>query len=88
MTGTWEVWEVINESGMDHPFHHHTNSAQVLSITGGNAGYASLYTTSPAWKDVTIVPPRGRVRAADAGNGLRREWRWSTATSSSTRTSG
>jgi FtsP/CotA-like multicopper oxidase with cupredoxin domain len=61
MTGTWEVWEVINESGMDHPFHHHTNSAQVLSISGGNAGYASLYTSIPAWKDVTIVPPRGRV---------------------------
>ena len=26
-TGTWEIWEVINTSGMDHPFHHHTNSA-------------------------------------------------------------
>ncbi|OGO56225.1 MAG: copper oxidase, partial [Chloroflexi bacterium RBG_16_72_14] len=60
--GTWEVWEVVNESGMDHPFHHHTNSAQVLSINGGNAGYASLYTSAPAWKDVTIVPARGSVR--------------------------
>ena len=59
--GTWEVWEVINESGMDHPFHHHTNSAQVRSISGGDAGYASLYTTTPAWKDVTVVPPMGRV---------------------------
>ena len=60
-TGTWEVWEVINESGMDHPFHHHTNSAQVLAITGGDPGYASLLTTSPAWKDVTIVPGWGKV---------------------------
>jgi FtsP/CotA-like multicopper oxidase with cupredoxin domain len=60
-TGTWEIWEVVNSSGMDHPFHHHTNSAQVLSMTGGDAGYASLYTSIPAWKDVTIVPRMGKV---------------------------
>ena len=60
-TGTWEIWEVTNASGMDHPFHHHTNSAQVLSISGGDAGYGSLYTTTPAWKDVTIVPGMGSV---------------------------
>jgi FtsP/CotA-like multicopper oxidase with cupredoxin domain len=60
--GAWEVWEIINQSGMDHPFHHHTNSAQVLSITGGDAKYASLYTTTPAWKDVTIVPKWGRIQ--------------------------
>jgi FtsP/CotA-like multicopper oxidase with cupredoxin domain len=60
-TGTWEVWEVTNASGMDHPFHHHTNSAQVLSISGGDAGYRSLYTSIPAWKDVTIVPRWGSV---------------------------
>ena len=47
---------------MDHPFHHHTNAAQVLSITGGDASYASLYTTIPAWKDVTIVPTGGKVQ--------------------------
>jgi len=61
MLGGYEVWEIINESGMDHPFHHHTNSAQVLSVTGGDAGYASLYTGTPAWKDVTIVPKWGRI---------------------------
>jgi FtsP/CotA-like multicopper oxidase with cupredoxin domain len=60
-TGTWEIWEVVNSSGMDHPFHHHTNSAQVLSITGGDAGYANLYTSAPAWKDVTIVPKMGKI---------------------------
>lgn len=62
MLGTWEVWEIINQSGMDHPFHHHTNSAQVLSITGGDAKYASLYTNTPAWKDVTIVPKWGKIQ--------------------------
>ena len=61
-TGTWEIWQVFNNSGMDHPFHHHTNSAQVLSISGGDAGYASLLTTTTAWKDVTIVPKWGSVR--------------------------
>lgn len=60
--GDYEVWEVINASNMDHPFHHHVNAAQVLSITGGDAKYASLYTTIPAWKDVTIVPKGGRIR--------------------------
>lgn len=62
MLGSWEVWDVTNSSGMDHPFHHHTNSAQVLSIAGGDAKYASIMTTTPAWKDVTIVPKWGNVR--------------------------
>lgn len=62
MLNTWEVWEITNSSGMDHPFHHHTNSAQVLSITGGDAKYVNLWTTAPAWKDVTIVPKWGSVR--------------------------
>ncbi|MFZ2196189.1 MAG: multicopper oxidase domain-containing protein, partial [Thermodesulfovibrionales bacterium] len=61
MLGDWEVWEIINQSGMDHPFHHHVNAAQVLSITGGDANYSSLYTTVPAWKDVTIVPKWGKI---------------------------
>ncbi|RPF27314.1 multicopper oxidase family protein [Georgenia muralis] len=59
--GTWEVWEVTNSSGMDHPFHHHTNHAQVLSVTGGDPGYAQLWTSAAAWKDVTVVPRWGRV---------------------------
>lgn len=59
--GTWEVWEITNNSGMDHPFHQHVNPCQVLSITGGDAGYASFLTTAPAWKDVVIVPKWGKV---------------------------
>ena len=57
--GTYEVWEIINQSGMDHPFHQHVNPSQILSITGGDRGYASLYTTVPAWKDTVIVPKIG-----------------------------
>lgn len=59
--GDWEVWEIVNQSNMDHPFHHHVNSAQVISISGGDANYASIYTKAPAWKDVTIVPKMGRI---------------------------
>ena len=60
--GTYEVWEIINWSGMDHPFHHHVNPAQVLEINGGDRGYGSLYTSIPAWKDTTIVPRWGSVK--------------------------
>jgi FtsP/CotA-like multicopper oxidase with cupredoxin domain len=59
---TDEIWEVVNESGMDHPWHQHVNDAQVLSIAGGDASfakYAQLYTQVPAWKDTIIVPKMG-----------------------------
>lgn len=60
--GTYEVWEIVNQSGMDHPFHQHVNSCQVLSVTGGDAAYASLYTKAPAWKDVVIIPKWGSAK--------------------------
>jgi len=60
--GTHEVWEIVNNSGMDHPFHQHVNPCQVLSITGGDAAYASFLTKAPAWKDTVIVPKWGSVR--------------------------
>ncbi|MHB8941294.1 MAG: multicopper oxidase family protein [Desulfobacteria bacterium] len=59
MLGTWEIWRVVNQSMMDHPFHQHVNPCQVLSISGGDAGYASLYTSAPAWKDVVLIPKMG-----------------------------
>jgi FtsP/CotA-like multicopper oxidase with cupredoxin domain len=59
--GTYEVWEIFNASGMDHPFHQHTNAAQVVSIRGGDPEYAHLYSTIPAWKDTVNVPPMGSV---------------------------
>lgn len=59
--GTYEIWTIVNQSGMDHPFHQHVNPALVLSVTGGDAGYASLYTSTPAWKDTVLVPKMGSV---------------------------
>ena len=60
-TGTYEIWTIVNQSGMDHPFHQHVNAAQVLSVSGGDGGYASLYTSVPAWKDTVLVPKMGSV---------------------------
>jgi len=62
MVGTDEVWQVVNNSGMDHPWHQHVDDAQVLSITGGDAAaarYAALYTSVPGWKDTIIIPKWG-----------------------------
>lgn len=59
--GTYEVWEILNYSGWDHPFHQHTNPSQVISIVGGEEGYASLYSGIPAWKDTINVPKGGSV---------------------------
>jgi FtsP/CotA-like multicopper oxidase with cupredoxin domain len=60
--GTYEIWTISNPSGMDHPFHQHVNEAQVLSITGGDPGYAALLVQAPAWKDTLLVPAGGSVR--------------------------
>ena len=58
-TGSYEIWEIVNQSPMDHPLHHHVNAAQVLAINGGDPDYAALYTSAPALKDTTIVPKFG-----------------------------
>lgn len=60
--GGYEIWEVINQSMMDHPFHQHVNGAQVLSISGGDSAYKSFYTSAPAWKDTVIVPKMGSIK--------------------------
>jgi FtsP/CotA-like multicopper oxidase with cupredoxin domain len=60
--GTHEVWEIVNQSGMDHPFHQHVNACQVLSVTGGDAAYASFLTKTPAWKDVVVIPKMGSAK--------------------------
>jgi FtsP/CotA-like multicopper oxidase with cupredoxin domain len=59
--GTLEVWKVTNATGMDHSFHIHSTSFQVLMITGGDLDYARLYTSAPAKKDVVIVPAYNSV---------------------------
>jgi len=58
---TYEVWTIVNENGMDHPWHQHVNSALPLSFEGADASYAELLTQAPAWKDTVIVPRNGSV---------------------------
>jgi FtsP/CotA-like multicopper oxidase with cupredoxin domain len=62
--GTEEVWEIVYESGMDHPWHQHVDDGQVIAASGGDsayAAYAQLLTAAPAWKDTIIVPKGGSV---------------------------
>jgi FtsP/CotA-like multicopper oxidase with cupredoxin domain len=62
--GTDEIWEIVNQSGMDHPWHQHVNDGQVIAMSGGDAAiarYAQLMTGAPAWKDTIIVPKWGSV---------------------------
>ena len=59
--GTYEIWTVVNQTGMDHPFHQHTDGAVILSISGGDPSYANLYTSVNGLKDTINVPPMGSV---------------------------
>lgn len=62
--GTDEIWEIVNASAMDHPWHQHVNDGQVLAFSGGDAAFASyarLYTAIPGFKDTVIVPKGGSV---------------------------
>jgi len=55
--GELQVWDVVNSSLMDHPFHLHGFFFQVLQINGKAPAYRS-------WEDVVNLPPRSRVRIA------------------------
>jgi FtsP/CotA-like multicopper oxidase with cupredoxin domain len=60
-----EVWEIVNQSGMDHPWHQHVNDGQIISVSGSGTAidaYARLMTLAPAWKDTIIVPKWGSVK--------------------------
>jgi FtsP/CotA-like multicopper oxidase with cupredoxin domain len=58
---SYEVWTIVNRSGMDHPWHQHVNFALPLTFDGGDAAYADLYARAPAWKDTVVVPRSGSV---------------------------
>jgi len=50
---TFEEWEFVNSSMMDHRMHIHTNPFQVVEPDGGVAR---------SWKDMILVPTGDRVR--------------------------
>ncbi len=55
--GELQVWDIVNASRMDHPFHLHGFFFQVLSIDGKPPAFRS-------WEDVVNLPPRSTVRIA------------------------
>ncbi len=55
--GTMEVWDLVNESEMDHPFHLHGFFFQVLSRNGTPE-------PSPSWEDTLHLRGEERVRIA------------------------
>ena len=55
--GELQVWDVVNKSLMDHPFHLHGFFFQVLSVDGKAPQFRS-------WEDVVNLPPRSTTRIA------------------------
>ena len=55
--GELQVWDIVNESGMDHPFHLHGFFFQVLEDNGQPVEPLS-------WEDTVNVRAKGRVRIA------------------------
>jgi FtsP/CotA-like multicopper oxidase with cupredoxin domain len=55
--GEPQVWDIVNKSLMDHPFHLHGFFFQVLSVNGQPPAFRS-------WEDVVNLPPRSTTRIA------------------------
>jgi FtsP/CotA-like multicopper oxidase with cupredoxin domain len=55
--GELQVWDVVNETKMDHPFHLHGFFFQVIDVNGAPPQFLS-------WEDTINIPAQGRVRIA------------------------
>jgi FtsP/CotA-like multicopper oxidase with cupredoxin domain len=55
--GALQVWDIVNMSPIDHPFHLHGFFFQVLAINGAPPPWRS-------WEDVVNVPGKSTVRIA------------------------
>jgi FtsP/CotA-like multicopper oxidase with cupredoxin domain len=65
--GELQVWELVNETGQDHPFHLHGFFFQVLDENGERPPVIS-------WKDTVNVRRKGRVRIAWLPDDRPGEW--------------
>jgi FtsP/CotA-like multicopper oxidase with cupredoxin domain len=65
--GELQVWDVINDTLMDHPFHLHGFFFQVVEVNGEPPAFLS-------WEDTVNVPPRSRVRIAWMPDDRPGEW--------------
>ena len=55
--GELQIWDIVNATMMDHPFHLHGFFFQVLSVNGKPPEWRS-------WEDVVNIPPKATVRIA------------------------
>jgi FtsP/CotA-like multicopper oxidase with cupredoxin domain len=55
--GELQIWDVVNSTLMDHPFHLHGYFFQVLSVNGEAPAWRS-------WEDVVNLPPKSTTRIA------------------------
>ena len=65
--GELQVWDVVNSSHMDHPFHLHGFFFQVLSVNGEEPAFRS-------WEDVVNLPPKSTTRIAWMPDGRPGSW--------------
>jgi FtsP/CotA-like multicopper oxidase with cupredoxin domain len=65
--GELQVWDVINDTLMDHPFHLHGFFFQVVDVNGEPPAFRS-------WEDAVNVPPKSRVRIAWLPDDRPGEW--------------
>jgi FtsP/CotA-like multicopper oxidase with cupredoxin domain len=65
--GELQIWDVINDTLMDHPFHLHGFFFQVLEVNGQPPAFRS-------WEDTVNVPPKSRVRIAWMPDDRTGEW--------------
>ena len=55
--GELQVWDIVNSTLMDHPFHLHGFFFQVLAVNGMPPAWRS-------WEDVVNLPPKSTTRIA------------------------
>jgi FtsP/CotA-like multicopper oxidase with cupredoxin domain len=65
--GELQVWDVFNDTMMDHPFHLHGFFFQVVELNGEAPAFRS-------WEDTVNIPPKGRVRIAWMPDDRPGEW--------------
>jgi FtsP/CotA-like multicopper oxidase with cupredoxin domain len=67
VVGELQVWDVVNTSTVDHPFHLHGFFFQVVERDGTAPAFRS-------WEDTINVPAGGRVRIAWMPDDRPGEW--------------
>jgi FtsP/CotA-like multicopper oxidase with cupredoxin domain len=65
--GELQVWDIVNETGLDHPFHLHGFFFQVVAVDGRPVAPV-------AWEDTFNVPARRRATIAFRADNRPGEW--------------